>query len=53
VSGTVGVENFVFERFSSEAQSILVGMERWSVERRAFPVETIIINNDYHKQRLS
>jgi hypothetical protein len=36
----------VLERSSSETQSISVAMERWSVERRAFAVETIFKNND-------
>jgi hypothetical protein len=31
---------FVLERSSSETQSISVAMERWSVEHRAFAVET-------------
>jgi hypothetical protein len=38
---------FVFERSSSETQSISVVMERWSVEHRTFVVETIFKNNDY------
>ena len=42
VSGTVGVEEFVLERPSSEIQSISVVMERWSVEHRAFAVETYL-----------
>jgi hypothetical protein len=37
---------FVLERSSSETQSISVAMERWSVEHRAFAVETIFKNND-------
>jgi transposase len=37
---------FVFERLSSETQSISVAMERWSVEHRAFAVETYFRNND-------
>jgi len=37
---------FVIERPSSETQSILVAMERWSVEHRAFAVETYFKNND-------
>ena len=37
---------FVLERPSSETQSISVGMERWSVEHRAFAVETYFKNND-------
>jgi hypothetical protein len=37
---------FVLERTSSETQSILVAMERWSVEHRAFAVETYFKNND-------
>jgi len=37
---------FVLERPSSETQSISVAMERWSVEHRAFAVETIFKNND-------
>ena len=35
---------FVLERSSSETQSISVA--RWSVEHRAFAVETIFKNND-------
>jgi len=31
---------FVLERSSSETQSISVATERWSVEHRAFAVET-------------
>ena len=31
---------FILERPSSETQSISVAMERWSVEHRAFAVET-------------
>jgi hypothetical protein len=31
---------FVLERSSSETQNISVTMERWSVEHRAFPLET-------------
>ena len=37
---------FVLERPSSETQSISVAMERWSVEHRAFTVETYLKNND-------
>jgi hypothetical protein len=37
---------FVLERFSSETQSISDAMERWSVEHRAFAVETYFKNND-------
>jgi len=37
---------FVLERSSSETQSISVAMERWSVEHRAFAVETYFKNND-------
>ena len=37
---------FVLERSSSETQNISVAMERWSVEHRAFAVETIFKNND-------
>ena len=37
---------FVLERSSSETQSISVVMERWSVEHRAFAVETYFKNND-------
>jgi len=33
---------FVLERSSSETQSISVAMERWSVEHRAFAVETYL-----------
>jgi len=36
---------FVLERPTSEAQSISVVMERWSVEHRAFAVETYFKNN--------
>jgi len=45
VSGTVGVGN-VFERTSSETQSISVAKECWSVEHRAFAVELHFKNND-------
>jgi hypothetical protein len=38
---------FVLERPSSQTQSISVAMERWSVEHRAFAVET------YLKKRFS
>jgi hypothetical protein len=37
---------FVLERSSSETESISVAMERWSVEHRAFAVETYFKNND-------
>ena len=37
---------FVFERPSSETQSILFAMEGWSVEHLAFAVETYFQNND-------
>jgi hypothetical protein len=37
---------FVLERSPSETQSISVAMERWSVEHRAFAVETYFKNND-------
>jgi hypothetical protein len=37
---------FVLERPFSETQSISVAMERWSVEHRAFAVETYFKNND-------
>jgi hypothetical protein len=37
---------FVLERTSSVTQSILVAMERWSVEHRAFAVETYFKNKD-------
>jgi len=37
---------FVLERSSGETQSISVAMERWSVEYRAFAVETYFKNND-------
>ena len=37
---------FVLRRPSSEVQSISVVMERWSVEHRAFAVETYFKNND-------
>jgi len=36
---------FVFKRPSSEAQSISVAMEHWSVEHRAFTVETYFKND--------
>jgi hypothetical protein len=39
---------FVLERSSSENQNISVAMERWSVEHRAFAVETYL-----KKQRFS
>ena len=38
--------NLFLERSSSETQSISVAMERWSVEHRAFAVETYFKNND-------
>jgi transposase len=38
--------DFVFERPSSETQSISVAMERWSVGHRNFAVETYFKNND-------
>jgi hypothetical protein len=37
---------FVVERPSSETQNISIAMERWSVELRAFSVETYLKNND-------
>ena len=37
---------FVLERPSSETQSISVAMERWSVQHRAFAVETYFQNKD-------
>jgi hypothetical protein len=37
---------FVLERSSSDTQGISVAMERWSVEHRAFAMETIFKNND-------
>ena len=37
---------FVFERSSSATQSVSVAMGRWSVEYRAFAVETYFKNND-------
>ena len=37
---------FVLERSSSATQSISVAMEHWSVEHRAFAVETYLKNND-------
>jgi len=37
---------FDLERSSSETQSISVAMERWSVEHRAFAVETYFKNKD-------
>ena len=37
---------FVLECPSNETRSISVAMERWSVEHRAFAVETIFKNND-------
>ena len=39
-------EEFVLERPANEAQRISVAMERWSVEHRAFAVETYFKNND-------
>ena len=39
-------EEFVLERSASETQSISVAMECWSVEHRAFAVETYFKNND-------
>jgi hypothetical protein len=38
---------FVLERSSSETQNISVAIERWSVEHRAFAMETYLKNNDY------
>jgi hypothetical protein len=38
---------FVLERSSSETQSISGAMERWSLEHRAFAVETYLKNNDF------
>ena len=35
-------EKFIFERPSSETQSISVAVERWSVQHRAFTVETYL-----------
>ena len=37
---------FVLEHSSSETQRISFAMERWSVEHRAFAVETYFKNND-------
>ena len=37
---------FVLEHSSSETQSISVAMEHWSVQHRAFVVETYLKNND-------
>jgi hypothetical protein len=37
---------FVFERPSSETQSISVAKERWSVQHQAFAVEMYFKNND-------
>jgi len=37
---------FVLGRSPNETQSISVAMERWSVEHRAFAVETYFKNND-------
>jgi hypothetical protein len=37
---------FVLERPTSEAQSISVVMEHWSVEHQVFAVETYFKNND-------
>jgi len=37
---------FILERSASETQSISVAMGRWSVEHRAFAVETYFKNND-------
>jgi hypothetical protein len=37
---------FVLERTSSKTQSISVAMGRWSVQHRAFAVETYFKNND-------
>jgi len=41
-----GTRKFILERSSSETQNIAVAMERWSVEHRAFAVETYFKNND-------
>ena len=43
---------FVLERSSSETQSISVAMERWSVEHRAFAVETYFKNDSVLTQRI-
>jgi len=37
---------FILERLTSEAQSISVVMERWSVEHQVFAVETYFKNNN-------
>ena len=37
---------FALERSSNETQSISFGMERWSVQHRAFAVETYFKNNN-------
>ena len=42
----------VLERPSSKTQSISVAMERWSVQHRAFAVETYLKNNDSVKTQL-
>jgi hypothetical protein len=45
-------EKFVLERSSSETQNISVAMERWSVEHRAFVVETYLkIKDSFLTQR--
>jgi hypothetical protein len=42
----------VLERHSRETQSISVAMERWSVEHRAFAVETYFKNDSVLTQRI-
>ena len=46
VCGTVGVGNLSFSALVAILKTISVAMESWSVERRAFAVETIFKNYD-------
>ena len=46
MSGIVGVGNMSFSTLLARLKSISVAMERWSVEHRAFSVETYFKNND-------
>jgi hypothetical protein len=46
VSGTVGVGNLSLSALLAKMKAFSVAMERWSVEHRAFAVETYFKNND-------
>jgi len=46
VSGTVGVGNLSLSALLAKLKSISVAMERWSVEHRAFAVETYLKKKD-------